>query len=78
MHWKKKLSQYKELKDRPNYVAISHTWGRWKTDGPPISLSGTPWEIPQNRRFNVADLANILQLVLLLHRYIWLDLLCIP
>lgn len=30
-----------ELKDRPNYIAISHTWGRWKTDGPPISLSGT-------------------------------------
>jgi hypothetical protein len=68
----------RELNDRPNYVAISHTWGRWKTDGPPISLSGTPWQIPQNRRFDVADLANILQLVPLPHRYIWLHLFCIP
>lgn len=67
-----------ELKDRPDYIAISHTWGRWKIDGPPISLSGTPWQIPQNTRFSVADLANILQLVPLPHRYIWLDLLCIP
>jgi len=31
-----------DLKDRPSYLAISHTWGRWKTSGPPISLCGTP------------------------------------
>ena len=67
-----------ELKDPPNYIAISHTWGRWIIDGPPVSLLGTPWLIPQNMRFEVAQLAEILQAVPLPHRYIWLDLVCIP
>jgi hypothetical protein len=67
-----------ELKERPRYVAISHTWGRWKIDGPCVSLTGCPWPIPRNTRFKVADLGDILQAVPFSHRYIWLDLICIP
>jgi hypothetical protein len=67
-----------DLTDRPHYVAISYTWGRWKIDVPLVAVSGTPWQVLLNTRFNVVDLARILRLISLSHRYIWLDLLCIP
>jgi hypothetical protein len=57
------------------YVAVSHTWGRWKFE-PCVSVSGVPWRIPQNTRFKVEDLPEILQN--LGCDYVWLDLLTIP
>ncbi|KAF8847487.1 hypothetical protein BDZ45DRAFT_811551 [Acephala macrosclerotiorum] len=61
----------------PDYVAISHTWGRWMREhDPPVQLDNVPWEIPQNERFRVEDLPEILQT--LPFDYIWLDLLTIP
>jgi hypothetical protein len=62
----------------PRYIAISHTWGRWKTEEPPARLPGTPWDIPANSRFDVAALPGIMERMPLSHRYVWLDLLCIP
>lgn len=61
----------------PDYVAVSHTWGRWKKESEPwISLPGVPWQIPQNSKFKVQDLPAILQV--LPFEYVWLDLLTIP
>jgi hypothetical protein len=61
----------------PDYVAISHTWGRWMREhDPPVQLANVPWKIPQNERFRVEDLPEILQS--LPFDYIWLDLLTIP
>jgi hypothetical protein len=61
----------------PDYVAISHTWGRWMREhDPPVQLANVPWKIPQNERFSVEDLPEILQT--LPFDYIWLDLLTIP
>lgn len=63
------------------YVSISHTWGRWWKDSP-IAIPGVPWDVPQNSRFEVAALPEIL-LNLVSHiprdiQYVWLDLVCIP
>src|SRR6202011_4505436 len=67
----------RELGVFPEYVAVSHTWGRWKMkDEPWISLAGVPWRIPQNQRFKVQDLPEILQG--LWCSYVWMDLLTIP
>lgn len=67
----------RELGEHPKYVAVSHTWGRWrKLDEPWVSLSSVPWKIPQNSKFEVGDLPNILQD--LGSNYVWLDLLTIP
>lgn len=69
------------IKFNPDYMAISHTWGRW-VKGRPISIPGVPWKVPQNRRFNVRDVGAILRR--LVHntrcgvKYVWLDLVCIP
>lgn len=67
-----------ELGHRPNYIAVSHTWGRWKTDDPGLKLEGTDWLIPQNTKFKVDKLADILQDIPFSHQYVWFDLLCIP
>lgn len=40
--------------DSLHYIAISHTWGRWKTEELPISLPGTPWPIQPNSRSNAS------------------------
>jgi Heterokaryon incompatibility protein (HET) len=61
----------------PEYVAISHTWGRWiKEDAPWISLPNVPWKIPQNEKFDVSELPQLLERFPC--EYIWLDLLTIP
>lgn len=67
-----------DLEERPEYIAVSHTWGRWKTEDPPVHLPCTPWPIPLNTRFVVPDLPDTLQKILLPQRYVWMDLLCIP
>lgn len=68
-----------ELPRCPDYVCISHTWGRW-VDGsqPPFELPGVPWPIPRVKpeRFAVEELPQ--QLGQLGYRYIWFDLFCIP
>jgi hypothetical protein len=63
---------------RPDYVAISHTWGRWVKDSP-IAITGVPdWRVPQNKLFDVRDLPRLLKKVPGGMQYAWMDLLCIP
>jgi hypothetical protein len=64
------------LGSSPEYVAVSHTWGRWRKPDEWTSLSGVPWRIPQNSRFKVERLPEILQD--LPYDFVWLDLLTIP
>ena len=65
------------IRSRPEYTAISHTWGRW-TKLSPIQIEGVPWRVPQNTRFEVQQLADLLTEVPGKPQYIWFDLLCIP
>ncbi|OJJ58383.1 hypothetical protein ASPSYDRAFT_1049073 [Aspergillus sydowii CBS 593.65] len=69
-----------ELQGKVEYTAISHTWGRWKKhDSPAMHINGVDgWLIPQNTRFNVTELPNILSSACLETPYAWFDLLCIP
>lgn len=60
-----------------DYVAISHTWGRWKKDEPWIAVEGVPWKFPQNTRFDVDQLPDLLAKVPYGTRYVWFDLVCI-
>jgi len=61
----------------PEYVAISHTWGRWADmNSKLVKIDGVPWKILPNTRFSVDDLPN--QLEKLPYDYVWLDLLTIP
>ncbi|KAH7010354.1 hypothetical protein EDB80DRAFT_572561 [Ilyonectria destructans] len=79
--WDRTLKQtiaVSELADSPKYITISHTWGRWKTKDEPVHLRGTPWSIPPNSIFEVGRLPAILDQIPLPHRFIWIDLLCIP
>lgn len=64
-----------QLHECPDYVCISHTWGRWrlKTES---KVKGVPWLVPENSRFKIQDLAS--ELYRLGFRYIWVDLFCIP
>jgi len=62
----------------PGYTAISHTWGRYrKKNEPSISIPGVRnWRVPQNYKFDVLQLPQIMQQ--LPYDYVWLDLLTIP
>ncbi|KAJ5384897.1 hypothetical protein N7517_002808 [Penicillium concentricum] len=64
---------------RPDYVCVSHTWGRWKKAAE-TKVEGCPWDIPQNTMFEVIDLPTQLEALgeRLEFHYVWLDLLCIP
>lgn len=67
------------LQNRPEYSAISHTWGRWIQDeANPVDIPGARWKIPRNTRFDVTNLPQLLRSVPCGTPYIWLDLLCIP
>ncbi len=65
------------LQHRPHYVAISHTWGRWKC-GSPTRVEGVDWLVPQNERFAVKSLPDDLYNASLPSSYVWIDLFCIP
>ena len=71
---KSKTVKVHELPDCPQYVCVSHTWGRWKTRTS-TEILGVPWEVPENTRFDVRDLPK--QLANLGITFIWLDLFCI-
>ncbi|KAL3447812.1 hypothetical protein BJX65DRAFT_307864 [Aspergillus insuetus] len=67
------------LPHRVSYVVISHTWGRWrKRDEPCVEVPGVPWKVPQNSRFEVQKLPEIVQNMDITAPYVWMDLLCIP
>ena len=73
----------KDLSGPIEYTAISHTWGRYKhkdyTNFPKIYLDGMKeWSIPQNSKFKVEQLPDILVSVPFNTPYIWFDLVCIP
>lgn len=67
-----------ELEERPQYIAISHTWGRWRKEGNGTKVHGVPWLVLENRQFDVRDLPNILRRSPFPIKYLWIDLLCIP
>lgn len=65
------------------YTAVSHTWGRYKycnyEEYPPVQLAGIKeWTIPQNSKFKVDQLPDILASVPFNTPYVWFDLVCIP
>ncbi|KAH0536390.1 hypothetical protein FGG08_006740 [Glutinoglossum americanum] len=62
------------------YTAISHTWGRWRIpNSPPVRVDGVNrWMIPENSKFRVKELPEILASVPFALPYVWFDLLCIP
>ena len=60
----------------PDYVAISHTWGRWRKPDEWTTLPGVPWRIPLNSRIDVQNLPTLLQA--LPYDFVWIDLLTIP
>lgn len=62
---------------QPNYMCISHTWGRWRKPSK-VKLKGVGWLIPENTRFDVTTLPQLLEDADFGLGYIWLDLLCIP
>lgn len=73
----------KDLSGQIEYTAISHTWGRYRykdyTKFPKISLDGMKeWSVPQNSKFKVEQLPDILASVPFNTPYIWFDLVCIP
>ncbi|KAH6971535.1 hypothetical protein BKA56DRAFT_594458 [Ilyonectria sp. MPI-CAGE-AT-0026] len=70
------------LVSRPQYTAISHTWGRWeKVVAGQVKKTNVPgvdaWQVPENTIFDVVSLPTILSKVPAT-RFVWLDLVCIP
>lgn len=64
---------------RPRYIAVSHTWGRWRRrDEPAVEVDGVPWRVPLNTRFDVQIMGQTLDSKLRFAEYIWIDLYCIP
>lgn len=59
----------------PEYICISHTWGRWREEES-AEIDGVPWPVPRNSRFNVDHLPA--KLKGLGCRFVWFDLFCIP
>jgi hypothetical protein len=78
----KRTVRTSDLPEQPLYNVISHTWGRWRLeDEPDISIPGVPWPVPQNSRFAIGKLPEILadkSEQFLPARYLWFDLFCIP
>ncbi|KAH8686527.1 hypothetical protein BGZ61DRAFT_534058 [Ilyonectria robusta] len=67
-----------QLDRRPLYAVVSHTWGRWRSQKPSVTVDGVPWLVPQNSRFDVQGLPDMLRRMDITTRYIWVDLFCIP
>ncbi|KAI0165224.1 hypothetical protein GGR52DRAFT_575316 [Hypoxylon sp. FL1284] len=64
--------------EKVEYLVISHTWGRWRIQGPGVAVDGVPWLVPSNTLFDVRQLPDILSRVPFKTRYVWFDLVCIP
>lgn len=65
------------------YTAVSHTWGRYQYrdygEFPKVYLDGLKeWSLPQNSKFKVEQLPNILASIPFGTPYVWFDLVCIP
>jgi hypothetical protein len=70
-----------DLPETPEYVVISHTWGRWRIPGAGLSIPGVDWRVPQNTIFQVQDLPAMIyncRSTFLPCKYLWIDLFCIP
>lgn len=72
-----------DVSPQAEYIAISHTWGRWKkrgADGGAIdtTLPGALWPVPANDSFDVSALPDMLDALRNQTAYVWLDLVCIP
>ena len=66
------------LPEDPEYICISHTWGRWHNPAEPFAaIENVPWLVPRNSRFSVQELPEMLEAAFDVE-FIWLDLLCIP
>ena len=74
----RKTIETRKLRYAPVYTAVSHTWGRWRTQDESLNVPGVPWRLPQNSRFLVQELPEILEQVPGRNRYVWFDLVCIP
>jgi hypothetical protein len=49
-----------KLTEAAEYICISHTWGRWRTDKM-LTVEGIPWwRVPENMVFHVTDLPQLL------------------
>lgn len=67
-----------EQMENPQYICVSHTWGRWREwDKPMVEIAGVKWPVPQNRKFEVTTLPDLLSTAFQTG-YVWFDLLCIP
>lgn len=76
----RKTVETASLRSQPEYICISHTWGRWRIEGKEgssITIDGVPWLVPQNTRFRVQGLPELL-LQVFHSGYVWFDLFCIP
>lgn len=76
----KRTIEVESLIHCPEYVCISHTWGRWVDESkPPFQIPGVPWPVPRvkRERFNVETLPQDFQ-KLDNWDYVWFDLFCIP
>lgn len=71
----KKTVRVDDLPSCPEYVCISHTWGRWRKETS-VLIPGVEWAVPENTRYDVHTLPDILKE--LGSRYVWFDLFCIP
>ena len=75
----RKTVEVDSMSGLPRYVAVSHTWGRWRNKSKPsLRLEGVPWLLPQNDLWEVSALPIEMQQVPGDFSYVWLDLLCIP
>ncbi|KAK8041508.1 hypothetical protein PG994_014515 [Apiospora phragmitis] len=43
-----------ELDFKPEYVCISHTWGRWRLPSF-VGVDGVPWPVPENSLYNAQN-----------------------
>jgi Heterokaryon incompatibility protein (HET) len=67
-----------QLPGPPEYICVSHTWGRWrKKEEPSLQIPGVPWLVPQNSKFEVISLPTQIERAFK-SGYVWFDLLCIP
>lgn len=78
----KRSVNVQHLKQPLAYMAISHTWGRFRKlddKGPcQVPIYGVPWMVPENTRFDVRELPDFFLSKLDDVDYVWFDLFCIP